>query len=503
MPQCVQGGLLGEDKAADAAMAALGKTGFRAGGGYGAVCHGAVSGGRKGDALTAQLHAAVGAAGDQVIAAGLRTGGGEVVFRHGLAGGVSVLNAQGGDLAAGGAGIGQFGAGGICQHIGVGVAVLCGREGQHIRARIQIDIRAAVAVGDGIDHTPHGDAVHIAGAGGVAVGLGSIQQKEFAVGTEAALIRVGHVNQVAAPAQLHDVPHMTVTGNGVAGGVVQPQVTEVLEGLGISLADHIGGVIPVKDIDQLPGVAVAVGVVVCHGIVIVGYQRTDRIRIGIELLQIVEVLCGLQNSLGICQGGIGLRNGGGIHRIAGAALIGRGYGEIKGQAVQGDSGDGAAGGGILCRAAIEIAGLIEPVAFIGAVHKQALHDFGHVDVGQIGSGSGILPLRPGGTGAEPQVRGGVGLGIGGGNLGGGAVAGGNFGNSLLQGGIDGVLVLGEHTVGGAKVPHGGNAIVPIEQLGQIALKKGVVVCHLHIGRRGLEEEGFCLTRQGGEGEEGA
>ena len=84
-------------------------------------------------------------------------------------------------------------------------------------------------------------------------------------------VAVGHIHQIVLSLQANYVPHMrrTAAGNsvsdngpycGVAGCIIKSaQVAEILEGLGIALAHHIGAIIPVKHIYYLPGVAVQAG----------------------------------------------------------------------------------------------------------------------------------------------------------------------------------------------------------------------------------------------------
>ena len=94
-------------------------------------------------------------------------------------------------------------------------------------------------------------------------------QEELALITYGALVAVGHVHQVVAAHQTHNIPHMAfgvgqsalhLAGGGIAGRILKfAQVAEILEGLGIALAHHIGAIIPVKHIYYLPGVAVQAG----------------------------------------------------------------------------------------------------------------------------------------------------------------------------------------------------------------------------------------------------
>ena len=117
--------------------------------------------------------------------------------------------------------------------------------------------------------------------------------------TDRALVAVGHVHKVVRAADGHDIPHVAAfaraachrAGHQRAGNArilesasIGCQVAQVLERLGVALADDIGVVLAVEHIDQLPGIAV--GLAGSHGCRIVGYLFFDVIKICHELVVI-------------------------------------------------------------------------------------------------------------------------------------------------------------------------------------------------------------------------
>ena len=153
----------------------------------------------------------------------------------------------------------------------------------------------------------HITAVHIDGvsAGGVPAGPG---QEELALIAYGALVAVGHVHQVVAALQTHNIPHMAfgvgqsalhLAGGGIAGRILKfAQVAEILESLGIALAYHLGIGVAVKDIDELPGIAV-LGIFLGHRILVIGCELAYLVLVSQQLFIIAEVFIGSNNAPGI------------------------------------------------------------------------------------------------------------------------------------------------------------------------------------------------------------
>ena len=142
-------------------------------------------------------------------------------------------------------------------------------------------------------------------------------------------VAVCHIHQVVLALQGDDVPHMSaltgasshLTGHGIADGAIKfGQVAQVLEGLGITLTDHFGVGIIVKDVDDLPGVAIR-GITITCGIIIIRNQFTDLVFIGFQLLVVGFVLVLFYNGLGICRRGICGSSHGRINRNIISVLI--------------------------------------------------------------------------------------------------------------------------------------------------------------------------------------
>ena len=147
-------------------------------------------------------------------------------------------------------------------------------------------------------------AVHIIS---VPCGAAVVTRKEqTAVCTHGTRIGVGDVDQiVAAVLHGHDVPHMIFAvhraGDKVTLGILQiRQVTQILEGLGIPLAHHIGGAVAVQHIDQLPRIVVhaernrrSVG-----RIIVVRDPAADLVPIGHQFFIVALVLVGLHDRFG-------------------------------------------------------------------------------------------------------------------------------------------------------------------------------------------------------------
>ena len=147
---------------------------------------------------------------------------------------------------------------------------------------------------------------------GEGVALGRVAadgvEQEVIVVALVALVTVGHVHQiVAAVGHGHHVPHVGAGGAGIErdGACDAPAVdksaaesglvTQVLEGLGVALADHVGGGVAVEDPHQVPGALHAVEGIVVKGhrrVVVVVRQAADGFLVGVELLHVREILAG-------------------------------------------------------------------------------------------------------------------------------------------------------------------------------------------------------------------
>ncbi len=201
---------------------------------------------------------------------------------------------------------------------------------------------------------------------------------------------------------------MVAAGDGVAGAVGQTLIAKVLEGLGVALADHIGGVVPIKDIDYLPGVAIATVVITGGGLLVVGHQGADGLFVAIELFQIGAVLILCQDGLGIGNGGVGHLDSGGVDGVFILATILLCHCHIQGEVGGCGRENLIPGGGELHRAAIVEFGFVEPVALIGAVHQDALHDFGDIQICHIGIEGGVAEGLLRGEVAQAQLGGRIG-----------------------------------------------------------------------------------------------
>ena len=85
------------------------------------------------------------------------------------------------------------------------------------------------------------------------------------------------------------MPFITPIALGYVAGYVPikiRQVTQVFKRFGVPLAQRVGAGVVVKDVNQLPGVAICV-LVIQQGvvrIVVVGVPRTDLVPVGRQLL---------------------------------------------------------------------------------------------------------------------------------------------------------------------------------------------------------------------------
>ena len=171
--------------------------------------------------------------------------------------------------------------------------------------------------GDGVVIVGIGPAVD--GVAGEAAGVSAHQ--ELPVRAVAIVIAPGHVRHIALPVFHADhIPHVSsagVPGDGDAADVVvkRAEIAKVLEGLGIALTDHVRRGIPVKDPDDLPGVAGADAALIAllRGIVIVVDEAADLQPVTLQLLPVALAGIGGHNVPGLLGGGGHRGADGGVH----------------------------------------------------------------------------------------------------------------------------------------------------------------------------------------------
>ena len=76
-------------------------------------------------------------------------------------------------------------------------------------------------------------------------------------------------------------------------------VAEVLESLGVALADHVGVRIVVEDIDQCPGSLILIGGAAVCGLGVVGHPAADLLLVVGELFKVVFVRRLADNTHGV------------------------------------------------------------------------------------------------------------------------------------------------------------------------------------------------------------
>ena len=199
-------------------------------------------------------------------------------------------------------------------------------------------------------------------------------KEQAAVRTNTAGIAVGHVHQIIAATNGYDVPHMRAAGsaaghhacNCITGHVAAEatQIAQVLERLGIALADNIGGRVTVKNRDQLPRIDVCAEIAAHGCVVVILHQCADCIPVTDQLLIIGCGSIGIHNIL--CLGnGLRRRSGFGCicsELVTGAVIIrNRKFQNDLRQRLAGDITRSTAGR------------LFIPVKFKGQVRKQSIH----------------------------------------------------------------------------------------------------------------------------------
>ena len=232
-----------------------------------------------------------------------------------------------------------------------------------------------------------------------AVFVRRAHQEQLVRGADGALVAVGHVHQIVLTLQGDHVPHVATragaAGHGAAGAdtIQAAQIAQVLEGLGIALADNGGIRVAVKDGDQLPGVAVG-GAVIVRCRMVVGGSLADIIFVGKELFIGGLGSIGRYHSQGIVSGSGNSGNIGG-HRILGGLVILRhpeGKSQVGDHSLRpGDHTIQLLAGKVHAIGSRSTAGLglVKPVQVIGAVSEQRIHDGAGAELGF----EGFLHLR--------------------------------------------------------------------------------------------------------------
>ena len=200
-----------------------------------------------------------------------------------------------------------------------------------------------------------------------AIGLGRAAHQEQLVRAHSADITVGHIHQVAQAFDAHQVPHVTAAVQSAGDDVAQDilleggHIAQILEGLGIALTDHVGGGIAVKDVNQLPGVAVFREIARGSGIVVIGHGGADPIPVGNELIIVGFGRVLVHDRFGIGRSRAGSAGYGGIDGVLFAAPVIPRHAEddLQIQAFGGITGKGA-----------DTGGLVKPVQLIGQVRQQ-------------------------------------------------------------------------------------------------------------------------------------
>ena len=104
------------------------------------------------------------------------------------------------------------------------------------------------------------------------------------------------------------------------------QVAQVLEGFCVALAHHVGGAIAVKHPKQLPGIAVAVGILPSGCGVVVGHLVADVLTVRLQLVVIGLGGVGSHDAAGRLHRRRDVGDVGGGHVLA-AELLGHGEAE--------------------------------------------------------------------------------------------------------------------------------------------------------------------------------
>ncbi len=149
-----------------------------------------------------------------------------------------------------------------------------------------------------------------------------------------AAVAPGHVHQIGVSVIHTDqVPHMgsaRVTGDDEAVDPVAlefREVAQVLESLGIALADDVGAGVPVESPDELPGIAE--GIAGFQSVVIILHQVADLLVIAAQLLVIRNVFVSIDDGSGVVTGRDHRLADGRVHREIIPVLIVGADGQCK------------------------------------------------------------------------------------------------------------------------------------------------------------------------------
>ena len=195
---------------------------------------------------------------------------------------------------------------------------------------------------------------------------------------DSTLIAVGDIYQQRAAIDFHHIPHMG-TGAGAALHIAVHQmafhiafkfgqIAQIFERLGVAFADHIGGGIAVEYIDQLPGISVGCGIIICSGMIIAD-QLADLVSISRQLIPVG--FCRVLGNDGLCGVDYAVRCSDlrGIGGIGAAGII---FGHSKFEGNAGDFHLGAIGASIGQNG--NAGDLIIPKQLIGAFRHKRIVD---------------------------------------------------------------------------------------------------------------------------------
>ena len=169
-----------------------------------------------------------------------------------------------------------------------------------------------------------------------------------------------------------------VPGDHVAADAVRKagQLAQVLEGLGVALANHIGAVVAVEHPDQLPGVLDGFGQFFVGRRAVVLHQVADLPGVAQELGAVGVAGVFADDGLGVGGGGLGALDQGGVHGVEVGIVrsigLQHGEGEYDLRSFEVDIvphvGIVAVDGGLGGRYGIDVP--VQPVQLIGAVQPQ-------------------------------------------------------------------------------------------------------------------------------------
>ena len=164
---------------------------------------------------------------------------------------------------------------------------------------------------------------------------GSSRQEKAPVLTHVTYVTVGHICQVISSADGNHIPHMVSVIHGSHHGVTGyipgkcSHIAQVHKSFGIALADYVGAVVAVKNINQLPRVVVCAEMAVVCRSMIIRNQIADLIFVKDQFF-IIRCRCIVIDQLLSVGSGCGGRFGFcGIHRIVVGSIIVICYGESQ------------------------------------------------------------------------------------------------------------------------------------------------------------------------------